>query len=617
MAKEDNTLNRWWVEADKETTLESLNGAIQKVVKDTLGYRNNCQFHWQLYRGQIKRGNGIYDLSSHDITGEQDHFTLNVVKSIVDTIVSKISANKPRPRFLTSGGSWNDYEKAKKLTKFIDGQFYHSKIYELAPQAFIDACIFGTGILKIYEDNLDVKVEKILPQELLVSVEEAVYGEPHTMHQIKKIHREVLKEMYPDFIEDIEGLPSTVNEGDMVNVRCSWKKAVKRTIWVDGEKTVETLSGKYITSIETAILEEYDYEKEYFPFVIFRWTELSMGFFGAGIAEEIADIQIQLNNLISIAQDSIVMTEIPKILVDNNSEFDVKHVDDEVGTILGFTGTPPVFLNVGSTSEILLSQIENLYRKAYEIIGVSQLAANSRKPAGLDSGVALREFNDIESERFYDAERRYESTYNKAGYIMIDLVKDIIKENPAYNVNVPGRDFLETVKFKDVNLSEDRYKMEMFSAAFLPRTPAGRLQAVQELIDRGFLGVEQGLELIQYPDVQGALALRNADFNLIQTIIDRMAFKGEYMAPEPYFNIQLGLEWIQKAYMEFKMKNLPEDRQALFRRWMDDAEALLNPPIVQEANAAQEAIAADEADLLQREAGQPGLDDLVPIEGPQ
>jgi hypothetical protein len=39
------------------------------------------------------------------------------------------------------------------------------------------------------------------------------------------------------------------------------------------------------------------------------------------------------------------------------------------------------------------------------------MSASSQKPAGLDSGVAIREFQDIETERFALVSQNYEDCY--------------------------------------------------------------------------------------------------------------------------------------------------------------------------------------------------------------
>ena len=47
---------------------------------------------------------------------------------MIDTIVSKVTKNKPKPTFLTDGGDWDLQQKAKKLTKYCEGIFYSTNL---------------------------------------------------------------------------------------------------------------------------------------------------------------------------------------------------------------------------------------------------------------------------------------------------------------------------------------------------------------------------------------------------------------------------------------------------------------------------------------------------------
>src|SRR5690242_13905746 len=47
-----------------------------------------------------------------------DRLTNNIISSCVDTIHSKMTKNKPMPMFLTSGGTYKEQRKARKLTRF-------------------------------------------------------------------------------------------------------------------------------------------------------------------------------------------------------------------------------------------------------------------------------------------------------------------------------------------------------------------------------------------------------------------------------------------------------------------------------------------------------------------
>ena len=123
--------------------------------------------------------------------------TFNIIASMIDTVVSKITKNKPKPEFLTEGGEWHLQQKAKKLTKYCEGIFYSTQLYREATRAFTDACIFGTGAIKFFKENNEIKAERILIDELKTDESESFYGKPSVLHQVKFIHKDKLKEMFP------------------------------------------------------------------------------------------------------------------------------------------------------------------------------------------------------------------------------------------------------------------------------------------------------------------------------------------------------------------------------------------------------------------------------------
>src|SRR5574343_389864 len=67
--------------------------------------------------------------------------TLNVIQSMIDTVVSKVTKNKPKPYFLTDGGDFSMQRRGEKLTQFIEGVFYSTDFYKKTEMAFKDACI--------------------------------------------------------------------------------------------------------------------------------------------------------------------------------------------------------------------------------------------------------------------------------------------------------------------------------------------------------------------------------------------------------------------------------------------------------------------------------------------
>ena len=119
-----------------------------------------------------------------------DRPTFNLVQSVTDTLVSRVSQSRPQPVFLTDNSNYKQRNLAKKLNNFIVGEFYQTKAYELATTALRDCLVEGTGIIHCYEsaDN-KVMLERVLLTELLVDPNEAMYGEPRQLYRIKLVDR--------------------------------------------------------------------------------------------------------------------------------------------------------------------------------------------------------------------------------------------------------------------------------------------------------------------------------------------------------------------------------------------------------------------------------------------
>jgi hypothetical protein len=519
--------------------------------------------------------------------------TMNVVQSMIDTVVSKITKNKPRPMFLTDGGDWSLQRKAKKLTQFIEGQFYSTDFYAKSAVAFLHACIFGTGALKIFRSGSEIKCEHVFIDEIVVDDEEAIYGQPRQMHQRKWIHREILKQMFPgkakQYAIDVVGKPtedymqpqsSDVVQSEMIQVIESWH--------LPSGKDAD--DGRHTITIENCTLLDEPYEKDYFPFVFFRWGLRPLGFFGQGISEQLQGLQLEINKILRTIQVSMHLVSIPKIFVEASSKIVTAHLNNKIGGIIKYAGIKPEPGQLGIIPPELFSHLDRLYGRCYEVIGVSQLAATSAKPAGLNSGKALRMYNDIETERFMSVGMRYEQAFLEAAKQFIDLAREIEDtEEDGLKVKVKGDKFMKTIKWKEVDIDDDKYLMQMFPTNALSKDPSSRLQEVQELMQAGMIGKENGMKLLNFPDLEAFYNMENAGIEDIERQIEMMIDDGDYQSPEPYQNLPLGIQKMQQAYLMYRAQGAPDERLELFRRWISDADDLMKSAQAAAMQMAQQA----------------------------
>jgi hypothetical protein len=594
----------------KKNDVHSSVFAFVKRLDNSQNYRQSDNLkHMRLYGNYEFSGISAQNyLRAENSSSIVNRVTLNVVQSMVDTVVSKIGKNKPRPYFLTDDGDFTLQRKAEKLTKFVEGQFYACEFYEKAQMAFKDACIFGTGAVKIYRDGTEIKAERTFIDEIMVDDTEAYYGKPRQMHQRKWIHKDVLATMFPKKKGAIEAAASDSGRieehkdrnGDMLLVIESWKLP-------SGKNTDD---GKRTICIANETLFEEKYNKDYFPFVFFRWNLKPLGFFGQGISEQLTGLQLEINKLLKTIQVSMHLVSVPKIFVEAGSKIVTAQLNNKIGGIIKYAGTMPTEGKLGTIPNELFLHLDRLYSRAYEIIGISQLAAQSQKPGGLDSGKALRTFNDLETERFMEVAQRRVQVFLDASKIMIDYAKDIAEETGNYEVKVAGSGFLKTINWSDVQMEDDQYLMQVFPTNALSQTPSSRLQEVQELVQAGFVSKEDASDLLDFPDLKGYRTLENAGVEDIKRQIELMVEKGEYQTPEPFQNLEYGIKKMQQAYLKYRSQGAPEETLELFRQWMSDATNLLQKA-QDEMNA--QAVATQQADpTIAQPAAQP-VSDLLPV----
>ena len=123
----------------------------------------------------------------------EDRPTFNLVQACIDTLLSRLSQDKPEPKFLTDNADYRQRHLAQMLNRFVLGEFYQTKTYDKAIKTLRDSLVMGTGCLKVYEgDNDKVCVDRVLVTDLFVDDNDAINGDPQTLYQVKLMDRDKL-----------------------------------------------------------------------------------------------------------------------------------------------------------------------------------------------------------------------------------------------------------------------------------------------------------------------------------------------------------------------------------------------------------------------------------------
>jgi hypothetical protein len=584
---------RWW--ACKETEMaDAISRTILQLHQTQQARLTQLDMGTRLYGNISIMGlNGLsYSRIVQKSNAIRDRLTYNVIQACIDTVTAKIGKNKPRPLFLTSGGDWKRQQKAKKLNKFVDGIFYENEAYHQGTLAFRNACVWGDGITHVFSHNKRVKHEDVLPHELYVDEVEASRGNPRQMHRVKAVDRMQLVDMFPSKKRKIlECGAATYDEvgtyqhiSDVIIVRESWHLPSGK----------DAKDGLRVISINNDVLYKEEWKRDHFPFAFFKWNQKPIGFWGQSVVEQIQNIQLEINKLLWVLQRSYHLAGSFKILLANGSKVVKEHFTNDVGALIYYTGTMPQYITPPIVPVEYYQHLESLIQKAFNEVGVSQLSAGSLKPQGLDSGKAIREYNDIESDRFMTVGRNYQKYYLDLAKLDIETAKEIYEEEGEYKVFSIGKNYTQEIDWEDINLQDDEFVMKEYPVSSLPEDPEGRLATIQEYVQAGMMSPTTARRLLDFPDLEQEENLQNASEEYINKILEEIVEHGDeddfvYKRPEPYDDLELCLEFGLQYYAQGKTNGLEEVKLQLLRKWIDDvkdlqlgaqmgAQALSQPP---------------------------------------
>lgn len=500
---------------------------------------------------------------------------LNVFKNIVDTMHSKIAKSRVRVTFLPTNASYEAREQAKARTLAIDSLFDMINYHEVKQRSFKDTLICGTGITKLIKDPISglVKAERVFPLEIFVDELDSLYGNPTFIYHVKIYPKRTVAEMFGVDESELGGAETwavdliarhglsnqSFNSAAMRNT-CAVVEAFHKAL---GNKT-----GRHVICTSNKLLYDEEWPHDFLPFSFDRYSDTTLGFWANGIWDEIRGLQLEIDQIINKIKESIDVGSAFKVAIEEGSEIKKQAFTNEIGQIITYRGTPPAFIAPQTVNEEVYMYLQSLIEKCYQVVGVSQLSAQSQKPAGLNAAVALREYQDIESERFHVLAQRREAS-------IVSEAKKLLKLYAAWSdsekIKIPitnRNGVAQYLSTKDLLSDIDSFIIRPFPTSLLPQTPQGRLQTVTELFQNGLLTTEQFWDLLDVPDTERLLARSASTVKLVSQQLEIMMRKKEYQAPDPFYQIDEAIRVAMSFYLDAKYNGFDEGRLELIRQYI-------------------------------------------------
>jgi hypothetical protein len=576
---------RWWKEGDKSKDQQKLASALTQHFD---AIESQQQSRESIYKRNLRLYNGHRGLPSQSVTSyivgdTGEVLSLNVIASIIRSLRSKIVKNRPAPWVLTDSATMKQQLAAEQCQQFLMGAIYECGVFGVMARAFDLSCICGATDVKVYPD-FDagrIRVECMYPWEVPLDDQDAYYGSPRSRYQKSYVDRDIVREVYGgdakevlhaiEIAERSKGDDSFGFSGSTDQIRLveGWHlpsgKAAK-----DGLHTI---------AIPGAAVYSHEYTRDHFPFARLLCEPDPVGFGGSGVADELFGIQQEIDETLTKIREGHSLGGNILLLVESGSKVNKAKLTNLSHAVAEYTGTQPTIATIPAVSPDVYQWVWTLVDRAYQIWGASQLSASAEKPAGLNSGKALRVFHDVETERFSYLARGYEQLMLDICDLIIDAAEDLSKVDPSFAVRYRSNEGIRKIKWREVSIARDSYVLQVQPKSYLDESGPGRVAGIQDMLDMQTLDPRAVPMLQRDPDLRAFPDPYASSLKLARSQVDAILHDGQERTAEPYQDLnlaaQVALDALQKAQT---WEDVPAERIDMLRAYINGIEALLEPP---------------------------------------
>ena len=431
---------------------------------------------------------------------------INIIKSCIDTLTSKIAQSKVRPFFNTQNGTFKDIQTVKQAQAFFDLYYDLQNVNKKVSEAFRDSCIFEKGC--IYIDEVTKEIVKALPWQVFVRPAEVTYGKITRVYYERKDY------------------PTTLLDNKLVSkAKCENVDYVVYGIYYD------TFNHLKAILINNQVVETTPYTPSKVPFIFMHYCSPIVGDTSQSIVDMLNSIQLEIDNLMMKIKDASQLNPALTFCVPKGSSVKTSQLNNRVGQILEYNATPNMTgspVTVATPAFIdgqYMQLVEELKQSAYELVGISQLSAMSTKPTGLNSGVALSTMENIESDRF-------ETQLNQVIRAYVDIAKTCIEVFPEEDTILPEDNQRLSIKWKDIVEESNKMVVQFSAADSLSKDPSTKLQQLQMLAQTGIIPQTRIAQFMELPDIQSGYSLSNNAINAVLTCINDCIEKDNFNVPD-------------------------------------------------------------------------------------
>lgn len=622
----------WWSEPKDQVHL--ILSGVFRTIRDECEWRVDAdEYHLGLYCMADKHG--VRGISQRNCEYGPTTLPYNLCRSAVDTLRAKIAKQRPLPQVLTQRGNWKNQKRARKMTQFLEGEFYRQRIYEeKAPRIVRDALVFGRGVLKVWTEGRRIKTERRHPWELFVDEWDARYGAPRNIYDCRSIDKGVALEAFARTSSGgwNQRIKQAIDEAGRFDLDDSWQRDGSCT--VDRIDVIESYhlcdrpeehergedieednaddeesdddpkgepraqgeqprkhkcTGRHVIVTTAGTLVDEPWEYDYFPYCVLDYNDAVVGAWGHGLVEQLEGYQFEINMSSERLSEMYHLSGVHIFIPDNAKVLD-QQVRNGIHQLRHAPGGKPEVHQMDLVNEHVRARPRELTEDGLNDVGLSQMSVQSQKPAGITSGVALQTLDDVETERFLIFGRAYEAWNVDLGRKLIDCAKQVAAAYGDHAVTVPMKGGFLKLRWTDVYV--EGVELRAFSGALLPTQPAARLERLIFLWEKQAIDLDTFFRQLDAPDLQGELDLVTSAKVVIDEALDRMLEAEEedatdaYIAPTAYQPLDWAAQRANQKYNRALLDGAPEWNLEMLQRYIRHCEHEQNRMTAANTNAA-------------------------------
>jgi hypothetical protein len=498
----------------------------------------------------------------------------NVIAAGVSTGQSMVCRSQVNVSLETSGAEYSTQRLARDATRWLYGAWAESDLAtEVGPVAWQDAAVVDVGAAVCRVIKRRLRIERVMPNELIVSETEALYGHPHQIFIKKYWPRHTVLDLYgTDDVKRAAILAVGTEtpgagmgyQANLIPIYEGWAR-----------------KGMHVIAIKDCTLEADRWKHDLVPVLPLYVDRPSAGYYGRGYAQQLMGYQIQLLQINDAIDEHIRLLASAKWCLENGSGIDPAELDNEIGGVLTKNrgASDPKLLVGPVVSKDLFEERQRIYDTALQEIGLNSWSVKGQEPASR-SGVAMEVARDKEKGRILTAGQLYEQWF-------VDIAKVCFALGPEtagtkYNGRGPADKDLSAVDFAEIAefIKDKPWRVKPFPVSALPEGADARRKVIEGWLEAGMITAPVAISMLELPDVDAEASLMSAAREDIMWSIEEIVEKGRegYRTPEKHQDLELGLRMFDSAWLKYRRQGLDEARLDLLDKWMTEAQALIRPP---------------------------------------